>query len=158
MKILMLGLVALTAALTSACATTGVGSGATRSGASAVAFTWHSDDGVTGNMTGTLAATGELFSGQYFQVTSNTRVDDLGPLWVGWGRRSGGWPYWGPNDRSAFVTNYSGRVLANLAGANGQHMRCSFQLIHPSSGMAGGGAGRCQMPDGKSIDTTFPTQ
>lgn len=29
------------------------------------------------------------------------------------------------------------------------------QLVHPSSGMAGGGQGDCQLPDGKTINTSF---
>ena len=35
------------------------------------------------------------------------------------------------------------------------HMRCKFQLVHPSDGMAGG-SGQCQLPDGKTIDASFP--
>jgi hypothetical protein len=69
--------------------------------------------------------------------------------------RGGGFGYWdaGPE----FVTQYTGRVVANLGTASGEHMRCKFQLVHPSDGMAGGGRGQCQMPDGKTIDATFPT-
>jgi putative hemolysin len=28
--------------------------------------------------------------------------------------------------------------------------------VHPSNGMAGGGEGDCQLPDGKTIDASFP--
>jgi hypothetical protein len=35
-------------------------------------------------------------------------------------------------------------------------MRCKFQLVHPSDGMAGGGEGQCQLPKGNSTDATFP--
>jgi hypothetical protein len=37
------------------------------------------------------------------------------------------------------------------------HMRCKFQLVHPSDGMAGGGSGQCPLPDGKTVDASFPT-
>jgi len=71
-----------------------------------------------------------------------------------WG---GGWENWGAAPSTSFVTHYSGRVVANLGAPSGEHMRCKFQLAHPSEGMAGGGRGQCQMPDGKTIDATFPS-
>jgi hypothetical protein len=99
---------------------------------------------------------GKTYTGQFFQITSDTTVDTLGPLWAGWGPgwRRGGWYDW--NAGPEFVTHYSGRVVANLATPDGTHMRCKFQLVHPSDGMAGGGRGECQMPGGNSIDATFP--
>lgn len=133
----------------------GTGVGSTEGGADAVTFNWKSSDDVSGTLNATLAG-GSTFSGQYFQITQQSRVDTLAPLWVGWGRRRRGfgWDDWdyGPS----FITHYSGRVLANLAAPDGQHMRCKFQLVHPSNGMAGGGRGQCQMPDDKTIDATFP--
>jgi hypothetical protein len=84
-------------------------------------------------------------------------VDNLWPLWSGWGpgyRGRGGWDDWdGP---PKFVIHYTGRVVANLGASNGEHMRCQFQLIRPSDGMVGGGRGRCWMQDGKTINATFP--
>jgi len=76
---------------------------------------------------------------------------------------------WGPGWRGArygaywdtgedFVKKYTGRVVASLTAASGEHMRCRFQLVHPSSGMAGGGSGECQLPNGKTIDANFPAQ
>jgi hypothetical protein len=35
-------------------------------------------------------------------------------------------------------------------------MRCRFTLMQPSSGMAGGGTGRCQLPNGAVIQADFP--
>jgi hypothetical protein len=107
-------------------------------------------------MTATVDGSDKTFSGRFFQVTSETRVDDLQPLWTGWHRRWHGWPYWGDDFGPTFMTYYSGRVLANLAAENGDRIRCNFRLLRPSSGMAGGGEGRCQSPDGKTIDATFP--
>jgi hypothetical protein len=37
-------------------------------------------------------------------------------------------------------------------------MRCQFTLASPSSGMAGGGAGQCQLPNGTVITAQFPPQ
>jgi hypothetical protein len=142
-----------------ACTTTGAGSGTTREENLPVNFSWSSDNAVSGSMTATLAD-GEMFAGKFFQVTSDTRVDRLAPLWAGWGRYGWGryrdWPYWGIEAGPDFVRHYSGRVVANLAGTDGEHMRCSFRLVHPSSGMSGGGAGRCQTPSGETVDATFP--
>ena len=150
----------LLVALAAGCTTMGTGFGSTATGTNPVNFSWKSSDTVSGSMTATLSG-GKSFSGEFFQITSDTTVDNVGPLWAGWGgyggRRGGfggDWGYWdaGPE----FVTHYSGKVLANLATADGQHMRCNFQLVHPSDGMAGGGRGQCQLPKGKTIDATFP--
>jgi len=32
---------------------------------------------------------GNTFTGQFFQITSDTTVDNLGPLWDGWGGYGG---------------------------------------------------------------------
>jgi hypothetical protein len=143
------------AALLAGCATMGTGFGTTAKGQNPVNFTWKSTDNVSGTMSAALSD-GKTYNGQYFQITTNTTVDTLGPLWTGWGPRwrRGGWGYWdaGPE----FVTHYSGKVVANLSTPDGTYMRCTFRLIHPSSGMAGGGRGNCQTPDGNEIDATFP--
>jgi hypothetical protein len=139
---------------TAACTTTGVGSGLTRGG-KGVNFTWTSSDSISGQMTAAVEG-GKTYSGTFFQVNSETQVDRLGPLWVGWGRRFNDWPYWGYDTGPDFVRHYSGKVVANLASPDGSYLRCRFDLIRPSSGMAGGGAGRCQGPSGKSFDATFP--
>jgi hypothetical protein len=139
------------------CATMGAGAGATPSGADAVTFHWN---GSTASDSGTMTASltdGTTYTGQYFQITSNTTVDNLEPLWVGWRGGWGGlgWDDWGAD--SSFVTHYTGRVVANLGTVSGAHMRCKFQLADPTEGMSGGGTGQCQMPDGKTIDATFPS-
>ena len=141
-------------ALAASCTTTGTGYGSTAAGTDPVTFTWKSSDDVSGSMTA--ISNGHTYTGQYFQITKDTTVDNLAPLWVGWGPgwRRGGWYDWdaGPE----FMTHYSGRVAANLVSDNGTHLRCRFQLVHPSDGMAGGGQGECQMPDGQHIDAQFP--
>jgi hypothetical protein len=149
--------VPLLLALAAGCTTMGTGFGSTPSGANHVNFNWKSSDNVSGTMDATLS-NGKTFTGQFFQITSNTTVDNLGPLWAGWGpgwRGAGDWGMWdaGPE----FVTHYSGRVVANLGAPDGKHIRCNFQLVHPSDGMAGGGRGQCQMPNGNTIDATFPS-
>lgn len=137
----------------SACVTNGVGEGSTIGGAVHALFTWKATGPTQGEMTAVLN-TGQTYTGRFFQITQESRMETLGPLWIGWRRRWRGWESWEPN--TEFVTQYSGRVVANLASPDGTHMRCDFQLVRPTSGMAGGGVGRCQLPDGTPIDADFP--
>lgn len=98
------------------------------------------------------ASTDSRAIGRRQQCAIGTR-DTLGPLWDGWYRPWHGWPYWYGSPGPQFVTHYSGRVLANLTSPDGDHMRCRFHLLHPQSGMAGGGT--CQFGAGNAIDATF---
>jgi hypothetical protein len=148
----------LLALLAAGCTTMGAGSGSTASGADPVNFSWKSSDSVSGTMNATLSD-GKTYSGQFFQITKDTRVDSVGPLWYGWHSGWGGWngwDGWNATPTPDFIKHYTGRVVANLGAPGGDHMRCKFQLAHPSEGMPGGGHGQCQMPDGKTIDATFP--
>ena len=152
---------ALGALALGACETTssGTGGGNVRGTRKPVAFTWQSTESNRGDITATFG-NGRVFTGSYFQMTRETRVDRLDPLWDGWGRpyRRHAWRYWGP-DEDAFVKEYSGRILANLHSENGEHMRCRFTLISPSRGMAGGGEGRCQLSEsGQEINAEFLRQ
>ncbi len=111
-------------ALVAGCATMGTGFGTTASGKTAANFSWKSSDDVSGTMNATLTD-GKTFTGQYFQITTDTTVDNLGPLWAGWGPgwRRGGWGYW--NAGPEFVKHYSGKVVANLGTPDGTYMRCT---------------------------------
>ncbi len=146
---------ALAAAVLAGCATSGRGYGVARSGGGHVDFTWQSKGGNEGDMTATLAD-GAVYSGPYFQITRDSTVERLQPLWFGWHGPWRGAPYWGAYPDVAFVTHYSGRVVANLAGPDGMHMRCHFRLKNPSAAMAGGGMGKCQLAKGQTIDAQFP--
>jgi len=140
--------------------TAGTGSGNVRGTQKPVAFTWQSDDSNSGDMTATFSS-GRVFTGSYFQITHETRVDHLDPLWDGWGHphRSGDWRYWDADPGNDFVRKYSGHVVANLHAENGEHMRCRFNLISPQRGMAGGGEGRCQLSESeREINAEFPRQ
>jgi hypothetical protein len=149
-------LAALVAAGVVGCTTMGAGYGTIKGmPTSAVNFDWKSKGEVTGSMTATFAD-GRSFSGDYFQITRETQIDRLGPLWAGYSPRWHGWNGWYADPGPDFVTHYSGRVLANLTGDDGEHMRCRFQLVRPRSGMKGGGEGSCQLYDGQTIDATFP--
>ena len=154
--------IALAALALAACETqsAGTGSGNLRGTQKPVAFTWESRDSVSGDITATFGS-GRVFKGVYFQVTSDSRVDRMDPLWDGWGRpyRRNAWRYWGRDAGPDFVKTYSGRVLANLHSEDGDHMRCRFSLISPQRGMAGGGEGRCQLSEsGREINAEFPRQ
>ncbi|WP_395396047.1 hypothetical protein WBP07_22220 (plasmid) [Novosphingobium sp. BL-8A] len=152
------------AALVAGCTTAGTGYGQPRGlGGPNATFTWQAQSARSGTMNASLSD-GSSYSGPFFQVTRETRVDELAPLWVGWGpgigpgwgpRRGwgGSWDYWRPTQ--SVITHYSGRVLANLEGPSG-HMRCRFTLMRPSSGMSGGGEGQCQLPAGTRLDARFP--
>jgi hypothetical protein len=161
MKKSLLAVTAL-ALILSACATErgGTGSGNVRGTRKPVAFTWQSTDSVSGDITATFG-NGDVFKGNYFQITRDTRVDRLAPLWDGWGRPYArtSWRYWDREEERAFIKEYSGRVLANLRSMDGGHMRCRFTLINPTRGMAGGGEGRCQLSEtGTEINAEFPRQ
>src|ERR1700682_5552429 len=99
------------------CTTMGTGFGSTASGTDPVNFSWKSSGGVSGTMNAS-APDGISYAGQFFQITRDTTVANLGPLWDGWGPgwRRGGWASWdaGPE----FVTHYTGKVVANLSGSD----------------------------------------
>ena len=118
---------------------------------------WKAESAVKGQITATFA-NGMSYSGMLYQITSDTTVEDMGPLWIGWRGGWGGWGGWDYWDNGPeFITHYSGRVVANLKDPDGARMRCNFRLINPSRGMAGGGEGKCQLTDGHTIDATFPS-
>src|SRR5882672_11246775 len=96
-------------ALAAGCTTMGTGFGSTASGADPVSFSWKSSDSVSGTMSATLAD-GKTYSGQFFQITKDTTVNSVQPLWSGWspgwGMWGGGWENWGAAPSTSFVTHY----------------------------------------------------
>jgi len=145
-------------AILSSCKSTGVGEGASDSGDVRAQFTWQQTEPSSGTLTATLTGRSglmETYQGKFYQITSNSEIDTLGPLWHPWHPGWGGWAYWDPEPAQALVTHYTGHVLANLAGPDGKRMRCEFQLIRANEGMKGGGQGRCQLASGKTIRTDF---
>ncbi|HYR34906.1 MAG TPA: hypothetical protein VEQ87_11485 [Burkholderiales bacterium] len=140
-----------------ACTSMGGGSGFAAPGNEAVNFSWKSDDGsgTSGRMSATLAD-GTIFSGDYLEITRQAASPELEPEWNRWDR--GVSDLVTEEEMPAFgsSTLYSGRVLANLRSGDGQRMRCRFHLNVPSEGMAGGGQGKCDLPNGGSVDAVFP--
>lgn len=124
-----------------------------------VLMSWTSDnDGISGTMVATLPDL--TYSGPFFEITQQTTDESLVPLWTGWGEGWDDWSYWTntPDEEYAFthfVTHYSGKVVANLTAPNGSRMRCRMHLMQPASGMAGGGAGECQIKGGGTIQARF---
>lgn len=162
MKITRLGFVLALLFSVLGCTTAGTGSGQLLGVGvpeQPVSFIWTSNDGgISGVM---MAAIPEgSFQGQFFQITQQTRVETLAPLWSHWGSGWDDWPYWGgplppmyPSPQ--FVTHYSGKVVATLQSASLQRMRCRFHLMAPARGMSGGGEGECQLSDGRLVRAVF---
>src|SRR5262245_51585421 len=112
------------------CASSGAGYGVSRSGREEATFRWDARNDVTGTLTATMPG-GRVYAGPYFQVTNETRVEGLAPLWYGWRPGWHGWRYWEAVPAPEFVTEYTGKVVANLAASDGDRMRCRFNLIRP---------------------------
>jgi hypothetical protein len=155
MKALRLMLVIpLLAAIAAGCTTARTGADSLASGGDSVTFSWKSTGQTSGTMSATLSD-GKSYNGRFFEITDETTADSVGPIWDSW---YSGWPaapYW--DDATNFITQYSGRVVANLRSPEGERMRCIFDLIRPRDGMSSGGSGECEMPDGSTIVATFPT-
>jgi hypothetical protein len=142
----------LITAIATGCTTAGTGSGATVG--DHVIFSWNSTGPTSGTMSATLPD-GSAYSGPFFEITDD--VDNIGPIWNHW---YSGWPALRLGDDAPSAgagVHYSDRVVADLGTPDGEQMHCSFALVQPRQGMAGGGSGQCRMPDGSTIDATFPT-
>ncbi len=148
----------------SACAlqSTGMGGGdlATRAkDEQPVLFSWQSTDGgISGAMTATLPT--RTFTGPFMEITMRTPRELLSPFWSGWDEGWGDWPYgivgWDSASASEqFTRYYSGKVIANLHDAQGQGMRCRFDLESALRGMRGGAHGQCQFAGGKILNATI---
>ncbi|QNP44535.1 hypothetical protein H9L15_12920 [Sphingomonas daechungensis] len=149
------------------CTTSGVGTGQSAVGNVGATFTYTQTGATRGTMVASLT-NGQVFQGQFFQVTQESRVTDFGSLWNGWGPGWGWGRGWGGRRWvTAGADGALGSVRRNdhplqrpdpreFAGPGG-FMRCNFSLARPSSGMAGGGAGQCQLPTGAIIHAQFPT-
>jgi hypothetical protein len=141
------------------CKSTGSGSGTSNTGDVQAHFTWQQSEPTSGVLNAVVSYPGgsqETYSGKFYQITRNSTVESLGPLWSPWYPRWGGWAYWGAAPDQEFVTHYTGHVLANLSGPGGKGMRCQFQLLRADEGMKGGGEGQCQLSSGQTIRAEFP--
>jgi hypothetical protein len=116
-----------------------------------VDFRWQSDSNPSA---GTIAARlpdGRLFSGQYVQPTTTEWRDNFGPYWGAWSQPWGAARPWYNGPRSSFVVHYNGKALAHLEAPDRTRMRCEFTLFQPSSGLAGGGQGDCQLSTNEEV-------
>lgn len=140
-----------------ACATSGVGSGRLVSpgkpeSEGPVELTWRAAPDATHGTISAILPDGRTFQGDFLQVTQTTLDRDLRPYWSSWGSPWYGWGYAGAYDTVTFVRHYSGRVIAQLEGPSGEHMRCRFVLARPESGPQSGGQGECELSTGERID------
>ena len=157
----------LAALAISGCTTTGMGTGQSQVGNIGASFTYTQTGPTRGTMLASLT-NGQVYQGQFFQITQESRVTDYGPLWngwgpgFGWGRGWGGRRYgygWGGWVRGARRTRRLRTIAARsspICRARAVLMRCNFALASPSAGIAGGGAGQCQLPSGAIIHAQFP--
>ena len=150
----VLPIAVLLSLLPAGCVTQGVGTAQGVSAPLGATLNWRATGANQGTMRATLSD-GRVYDGQFFQITQQTEIDSIQPLWNGWDdyRHSTGSMHW--NASPQFLTHYSGKVLANLQGAGGA-MRCRFILRQPSGGMTGGGQGRCQLSDGTRFRAQLP--
>src|SRR5262245_43501094 len=107
------------------CASSGSGYGLSPSGGEAT-FHWDAKTDLTGTLTATMPG-GREYTGPYFEVTNETRVEGLAPLWYGWRPGWRGWPGWEPVPAQGVVTEYTGTVVANLAANTGERRRRRFR-------------------------------
>jgi len=144
-------------ALAAGCTTMGTGFGSTAAGADPVTFSWKSSDSVSGTMSATLTD-GKQYSGQFFEITrirGSTTSGLSGPGGIRAGAALAALTTGMPDRASSRTTRAGSWPISVLRAV--RTCAAKFQLAHPSQGMAGGGRGQCQMPDGKTIDATFPT-
>jgi hypothetical protein len=163
LKPTLLAAAALAAGFLTGCASSGMGGGdIVQSGQSPqpVLISWKSDAGaISGSMTATLPD--DVFQGRFMEITRQTVSDDVAPMWAPWPIGWGDWPddgVWAgaplwPSE--SVSTQYSGKVIANLADAGGRQMRCRIQLATPDMGMKGGGSGKCKVADGPAFAVSF---
>jgi hypothetical protein len=141
------------------CKSTGRGMGESHTGDVRARFTWEQSAPTSGTLTATVTTPGgppQTYTGKFYQITQDSQVETMADLWAPWYPGWGGWAYWGPVPENSFVQHYTGHVVASLAGPDGRHMRCQFQLNRSGEGMKGGGQGQCQLPSGQNIDAEFP--
>ena len=156
-------LVGLTVALLAVpgCNKSGVGVGvATEPGEAPqhVEFRWKSGPSALAGNISTTAPDGTQYAGRFMEITSTTTVQDVSPFygqWYwGWSPGWDGWVGYGyPPTAQAYITHYSGRVLATLTSQRGDIMHCVFTLERPPEGMSGGGMGQCSTSLGLSIQS-----
>lgn len=153
------GALVLIVAFGYACTTTGMGTGLLASpgkpeAEGPVNFRWNSGLDTTNGDISAVLPDGRIFRGRFLQVTSSTVAQHfdawtpLGAPYYGGGR---GGVYWEPVDAATFATYYSGRILAQLDGPEGEVMRCVFALEDPVAGPREGGLGDCELTTGERI-------
>jgi hypothetical protein len=141
------------------CKSTGIGTGESPAGDIKASFTWQQSEPTSGLLKATVIRPGTApkeYEGKFYQITKESRVETIAPLWNPWYPGWRGWQYWGPEPTDSFITHYTGHVVANLAGPAGERLRCHFRLLNSSKGMTGGGEGQCQLPSGETIKADFP--
>ena len=104
------------------CKSTGSGTGASNTGDVHAQFTWQQSEATSGTLTAIVSYPGgsqETYSGKFYQITRNSTVESLGPLWSPWHPGWGGWVAGAPNptrNLSRTIRATSSRILPARAG------------------------------------------
>ena len=101
------------------CKSTGQGMGESHSGDIKATFTWEQSAPTSGTLRATVTKPGsapETYEGKFYQITRDTRIDTIADVWSPWYPGWRDWAFWGPEPEESFVANYTGHVVANLAG------------------------------------------
>jgi hypothetical protein len=118
--------------------------GESHSGDIKATFTWEQSAPTSGTLRATVTKPGsapEAYEGKFYQMTRDTQINTIADLWSPWYPGWRGWAFWGPEPEEPFVAHYTGHVVANLAGPDGQRMRCQLELLRSGEGDEGRGWG-----------------
>lgn len=160
-KMLISGLAVF--ALSTGCATTGLGAGEVKHADDPVAFQ-YTEPTPEGGRLKAVSHDGEKFEGRFVQLTEQVERTRVEPIVMGGSAVGPNGPasmeLWAmPADSTVddFIKLYTGRVVAWLQGDQGHNMRCSFTLANGDQGMKAGGSGECRLDDGRVITAVFPS-
>ena len=145
----------LAAASLAACTSMGSGTGRLEPGATPIHFEWISEDG---GLTGVMSArtgTDASFTGPFMRIARGQASQPMTPPLDDSLLELDDWDSWSTPPGTGPDGEYTAKVLARLASADGRRMSCHFILNSPVAGMWGGGHGQCELAEGHTVDASF---
>jgi len=76
-------------------------------------FMWEQSDPSSGTLQATVTipdGAEDTYEGKFYQITKESRIDTVGPVWDPWYPGWYGWPHWGPAPSDTFIEHYTGHV------------------------------------------------